>query len=311
MFLPRLNISFEWPFFAFFFLLAFLYQERSQALYAFRLPFFKSVQAAALPLRGRFSFLKYLAALFLTLALMRPVMYQGMLQRPLSGRSVMLVLDTSGSMGEEDVTIAGRRRMTRMSAVKQVVAKFIEERGGDLVGIVLFGTRGYQYVPLTYDLPSALDMLSEVDVGLAGTRTAIGDGLGVALKSMESWKQPEKIVVLLSDGVENAGVLRAEQAARVAKDKQVRVYTIGLGKPDRYSSQGFDEAVLKDMAKTTGGRYYNASNLRNLEAIYAEINRLEPAEPVLKSYRFKKELFYYPLFAAIFFILIGRRRGIL
>ena len=296
-----------WPFMALFFVLAFFYQERKQAMYALRIPFFNDVKNAAVSSGRNFSPLKYLIAALLTLALMRPVSFSSVYERPFSGRSIMMILDISGSMTEQDVAM-GRGYITRMDAVQIVVSEFIEARHGDLIGITLFGTRGYLYVPLTYDLNSAKKMMGEVTVGLAGQRTAIGDGLAVGIKAMDAWTQKDRVIILLSDGAENAGRLTAARALEIAKEKKIKIHAIGLGRPTGFSDEGFDEALLRKIAKETGGRYFNASNMQGLQNIYNEIDKIEPALSTIKTLKVQKELFFYPLFCAVLLILYGLRR---
>lgn len=306
MSLPYSDIVFLWPWMGLFFLLSFFYQEKRQDMFALRIPFLKDIKAAALPSRYSLSFLKYLIALFLSFALMRPVTFDFFAERPFSGRSIMLTIDVSGSMQEQDVAF-GSLYLSRMDAVQRVVSDFIKDRTGDLIGISLFGSRGYLYVPLTYDLSSAEKMMCEVDVGLAGQRTAVGDGIGVALRAMENWEQKDKVLVLLSDGVENAGTLTASKAAEIAKEKKVRIYAVGLGHPAS-SEDGFDETLLRRIAKDTGGKYFNASDMKGLQRIYDEIDRLEPSIAVTRQMKIQKELFFYPLAAAVLLILWGIRR---
>ena len=227
---------------------------------------------------------------------------------PSEGRNLMLALDISGSMQEADFAVQNRA-VRRWDAVQAVADAFIQKRQGDRVGIVLFGERSYVYVPLTHDLKTVSDLLREADVGMAGTQTAIGDALGLALKTMIDVPSESKVIILLSDGVANAGVMKPLEAAELAQKMGVKVYTIGAGS-DMMQMMGLfgsmqiprgdeiDEKTLQEIARKTGGRYFRAKNTQELLDIYKEIDSLEPVENDSVFIRPVKALFYYPLAAA-------------
>ena len=243
---------------------------------------------------------------------------------PSEGRNLMLVLDISGSMEEADFVIQNTP-VRRWDAVQAVANAFIKKREGDRVGIVLFGERAYLYAPLTFDLKTVSDLLKEADVGMAGTQTAIGDALGIALKTMADVPAESKVIVLLSDGAANAGKMKPMEAAELAEKMKVKVYTVGAGSDVEQMGGLFgmmpfargdeiDEKTLREIAKKTGGKYFRAKNTRELLEIYKEIDALEPVKNDDIFVRPVKVLFYYPLAAAFglsvlgaLLILVGRR----
>lgn len=234
---------------------------------------------------------------------------------PSEGRNLMMVLDISGSMQEADFAIQNQA-VRRWDAVRAVANAFVQKRQGDRIGVVLFGERSYLYVPLTYDLKTVSDLLKEADVGMAGTQTAIGDALGLALKTMIDVPAESRVVVLLSDGAANAGVMKPQEAAELAEKMGVKVYTIGAGS-DAVQMMGMfgmmqmprgdeiDEKTLREIARKTGGRYFRAKNTRELLEIYKEIDALEPVVNDDVFVRPVKTLFYYPLAAAFILSVLG------
>ncbi len=234
---------------------------------------------------------------------------------PAQGRNLMLVLDISGSMEEADFSVQNRA-VRRWDVVRAVADAFIQKRKGDRVGVVLFGERAYLYTPLTYDVKTVSDLLKEADVGMAGTQTALGDALGLALKTMVDVPDESKVIVLLSDGAANAGTMRPAEAAELAAKMGVKVYTIGAGS-DTVQMMGLfgvmqmprgdeiDEKTLQEIAQKTQGRYFRAKNTQELIEIYKEIDALEPVDNDDVFIRPVKTLFYYPLGAAFVLSILG------
>ena len=231
------------------------------------------------------------------------------------GRNLMLVLDVSGSMAEPDFMLNGSP-VRRWDAVQAVARHFLKKREGDRVGVVLFGERAYVYTPLTYDVQTVSSLLGEADVGMAGRQTAIGDALGLALKNMTDLPAKSKVVVLLSDGVANAGVMKPLEAAEIAKKAGVKVYTVGAGSDTAEMAGLFgmiqmprgdeiDEETLKQIAAMTGGKYFRAKNTAELVEIYDDINALEPVKNDAVFVRPVKELFFIPLAAAFALSVLG------
>jgi len=241
---------------------------------------------------------------------------------PRSGRDLLLAVDTSGSMSIEDMQLGGGPA-PRFAAIQAIAADFIHRRTGDRVGLILFGTRAYLLVPLTFDLKTVGKQLSDATIGLAGRETAIGDALGLAVKRLRDRPEDQRVLVLLTDGVNTAGELDPRKAIDLAAANQVRVYTIGVGAEALRVNSLFgsrvvnpsadlDEAMLKRMAEVTGGRYFRARNSDELADVYRSIDQLEPVADTKQSLRPINELYWMPLAgalaaAALAFLLPGLR----
>ena len=240
---------------------------------ALKIPFFSEMESLAFSHRramaGSLSFRRILGVLIwilLVTAAAGPQWTGAPAKIPSEGRNLMLVLDISGSMEEADFVIQNTP-VRRWDAVQAVADAFIKKRDGDRVGMVLFGERAYLYAPLTYDLKTVSDLLKEADVGMAGSQTAIGDALGIALKTMADVPAESKVIVLLSDGAANAGRMKPLEAAELAEKMKVKVYTVGAGS-DTVQMGGLfgmmslsrgdeiDEKTLKEIARKTGGKYF-------------------------------------------------------
>ena len=240
-----------------------------------------------------------------------------------SGRAMMLAVDLSGSMRLEDMKLAGQP-VSRFGAVEAIAGDFIARRSGDELGLILFGSRAFLVTPLTYDLGAVSAQLQAATVGLAGTETAIGDAVAVAVKRLSALPEQARVLVLLTDGVNNAGSIAPLDAAHAAKAAGVRIYTIGIGAtemrvPDFFGtrvvnpSADLDEGMLRTMAGQTGGRYFRATDTSELAAAYHAIDALEPMPQHGPELRPRHELFRWPLLAgALCFLLavapLGRRR---
>jgi Ca-activated chloride channel family protein len=219
-----------------------------------------------------------------------------------------MAIDISGSMAREDFT-AGGRPIDRLSVVSAVAKKFAQDREGDRLGLVLFGSRAYLEAPVTYDRETVADLIGAAEIGLAGKETAIGDAIGLAVKHLRERPAKERVLVLLSDGASNAGVLEPLFAADLANKENVRIHTIGVG-ADRQvvdtvfgqrvvdPAEDLDEETLAQIAEVTGGSYFRAKSTEGLVDVYREIDALEPTEGDAVYVRPKKELFHWPLGAA-------------
>lgn len=229
--------------------------------------------------------------------------------RPLAheGYNIMMALDISPSMGINDMQINHHRR-TRLDVVKRAAHQFVEDRVGDNIGLILFGERAHLFTPLTYDKKTILLRLDDASVGLAGKSTSIGDALGLAIKRLQLVPRDGRMIILLTDGVNNTGVLSPLKAAELAHQQGITIYTIGLHSdidPRSFSglflnSNGaadLDENTLKSVAKVTGGRYFRASNLKSLQDIYQEINKMTRVSQEKASIRPQRD--YTPWFLAL------------
>ncbi|EON94001.1 von Willebrand factor type A domain-containing protein [Marinobacter lipolyticus SM19] len=240
----------------------------------------------------------------LIIAAARPQHVGDPLQLPVSGRDLLLAVDISPSMDEQDMIIQGRG-INRLQAVKRVVDDFIQRREGDRLGLLLFGTEPYIQAPLTFDLATVSTLLHESGIGMAGRATAIGDAIGLAVKRLRDRPQEQRVVILLTDGANTAGEITPDKATEIAKATGVRIYTIGIGAESMIQrgllgsrqvnpSRDLDEQLLQQMADQTGGKYFRARSLPELELIYENIDQLEPIELEGKHYRPVTDLFVWP-----------------
>jgi Ca-activated chloride channel family protein len=281
---------------------------------ALRVPYGSRLDAVAAgggPARAAgIGMLAWLAWALLCVAAARPQQLGDIVQPPQAGRDLMLALDLSGSMSEEDMTL-GNQTVDRLTAAKAVIADFLDRRAGDRVGLLVFGDRAYTVAPMTMDLSSVRQQLGDSVVGLAGQATAIGDAIGLAVKRLKSQPASQRVLILLTDGVSNAGMLDPLKAAQVARDEGVRIHTIGFGgEGESLSVFGIplhvpgggddtDMSTLQRIATTTGGKAFRARDTEELAGIYAEIDRLEPVKRPGQSVRPRVERYAWPLSAAL------------
>ncbi|MFC3550845.1 vWA domain-containing protein [Lysobacter cavernae] len=259
-------------------------------------------------LGGGAGWLAWLAWVLLCVAAARPQQLGEAVQPPQAGRDLMLALDLSGSMREPDMDLGGRP-VDRLTAAKAVIADFLDRRGGDRVGLIVFGRRAYALTPLTHDLASVREQLNDSVIGLAGQETAIGDAIALAVKRLRAQPVGQRVLVLLTDGVNTAGALEPAKAAELARDDGVRVHAIAFGGDGSLSLFGLqlpmpgagdeiDEATLRAIAQQTGGRFFRARDTAQLVGIYGEIDRLEPIERPGQAVRPRIERYVWPLAAA-------------
>ena len=256
---------------------------------------------------------RWLFWLCLILAASRPLWLGDPISRTTSGRDLLLAVDISGSMNEPDMTIDGRNA-SRIDVLKIVVEEFIDRREGDRLGLILFGTNAYTFVPLTFDLDTLKQLLRDVSTGLAGRHTAIGDAIGLAVKSLREQASQHKVLILVTDGRNTRGFDDPVVTALAAWQHGLTIYTIGIGSDTETQrrSDGVQnvpqgaasETVLRQIAAVTGGRYYRATDKTSLEHIYTALDELEPIEREYQSYRPRIELFAIPLGLGIVLVLV-------
>ncbi len=264
-----------------------------------------------------FPWLLFLFWLLILLAASRPQWVGDPIRLPASGRDLMVSIDVSGSMEMKDMVIE-QRQVDRLVAVKHILNDFIDRRQGDRLGLILFGEQAYLQTPLSFDLKTVQIMLNESEIGLAGpSATAIGDSIGLAVKRLKDRNAKNRVLILLTDGVNNAGILEPLQAAQLAEHAGVTIYTIGIGADEVVTNNGLfsrrfnpsrelDEETLTQVAELTNGRYFRARDTQELEQIYQVINELEPVEEEQESYRPTKALFFIPLLIVLIFSLINK-----
>lgn len=268
---------------------------------ALKVPFFETLRLRANAGAGRTKthWWKLAAStlvwVLLVTALARPALVGPEIPLPAEGRDIMMAIDLSGSMQERDFAVNGRAT-TRLGVVKDAAEDFIARRAGDRLGLVLFSDRAYLQAPLTFDREAVAELLGQAQVGLTGQKTAIGDAIAVSVKRLMDRPEDGRVLVLLTDGANNEGVMEPEKAAALAKELGIRIYTIGVGSG---ASRDLDEGTLLRIAETTGGAYFRATDARGLAQIYRAIDQLEPSpgEPI--HVRPEVALYYWPAGAAL------------
>jgi Ca-activated chloride channel family protein len=253
--------------------------------------------------------LSLLAWALLVFAGSRPQWLGESISIDISGRDLMLAIDLSDSMRVDDFKINGQA-VNRLTATKYVASQFVEKRLGDRLGLILFGSQAYLQTPLTFDTKTINQLLQESAIGLAGKRTAIGDAIGLALKRLDSSAQTSRVLILITDGANTAGEVTPIKAAQLAAERQLKIYTIGIGADEQIKSTWFgvrkinpsaalDEKTLKAIADITGGRYFRARDTEELENIYKLLDQLEPLGQDQQEFRPVNALYYWPLGLAL------------
>ncbi len=298
-------------------------QDNSTTSGALRVPFFDELRSlsgggnATQQQRGSLIVMSLLW-LSLLLAASRPLWLGEPVPLHTSGRDLMLGVDISGSMGQEDMVIQGEG-LPRLTVVKAVVNAFVQQRKGDKLGLILFGSRAYIQSPLSFDTETLNILMSEAQVGFAGKATAIGDAIGFAIKRLRQRPENARVLILLTDGADTASTLPPLQAAEMAARENIKIYTIGMGAtemevPGLFGSRlgarkinpsaDLDEDTLRSIAQQTGGEYYRARDPEELQSAYRAIAALEPIEQEQEMLRPQRSLLHWPLAAAVLFSLI-------
>lgn len=256
--------------------------------------------------------LRTVALSMIIIAIARPRSSSKMDKIDTEGIDIVLAMDVSTSMLARDFT------PDRISAAKDIAIEFISQRPSDRIGIVVFAGESYTQCPLTTDRATLINLMKEIQTGLIDDGTAIGNGLATAVARMQGSDAKSRVVILLTDGVNNRGEITPQTAADIAKTYGIRVYTIGVGAngtapypvitPWGVQMQDveveIDEDLLKGIAETTGGRYFRATDNTKLSEIYSEINKMEKARTTIDSFPVYKELFMDFALVALIFLLL-------
>jgi Ca-activated chloride channel family protein len=241
---------------------------------------------------------KFLIFTLLALALASPIKQNEVVVRSDKGYELSLVLDASGSMKQQN----------KFGIVKEIVLDFVDKREHDKLALTLFADFAYVAMPLTYDKQSLKQLLSKIDVGIAGVqRTALYEALFMSTKLFKDSASKEKIAILLTDGMDNTSQVPLDVAIQSAVKHGIKVYVIGVGGRGDYNPE-----VLRKIAEETGGKFYEARSVERLKQIYGEIDALEKSEIKADKYVKKRYYFQYPLAAALFLLaafILMRRRG--
>jgi len=250
----------------------------------------------------------------LVAALMRPQWLEPHTEIKTEGYDLMLTVDASHSMDALDFTVDGRQ-VSRMAVVKGVMGRFIANRKGDRIGLVIFGSQAYVLSPLTLDNEAVRDLLDGVVPSIAGQGTAMGDAIALSVKKLRERPVGSRVLVLIADGESTSGIVPPAEAARLAAVEGVRIYSIGVGSnqeqvPIVENNQlvyrddlGFDEEVMQEVAAITGGAYFRATDTLALEEIYRRIDELEKSQAEARSVLIPHPLFRLPLGLALVFLL--------
>ena len=261
--------------------------------------------------------LRMIAISLLVLSLARPQEGYKSTEILSVGVDIMLALDTSGSMQALDF-IKDEKRDTRLAMVKDVVSQFIDNRPNDRMGMVVFGSEAYTQCPLTLDQGILKSFLSKLDIGMAGDSTAIGSAIGIAVKRLKDLESKSKVIILLTDGQNNAGSLPPLQAAQTAKTFGIKIHTIAVGTHGKapflvnsifgqryvYQQVDIDEDTLKKISDLTGGQYFRATDLESLKTIYKQIDEMEKSEVKVIDHSEYTELFHYFLIPGLLILLL-------
>ncbi|NMG44972.1 VWA domain-containing protein [Aromatoleum toluvorans] len=253
-------------------------------------------------------FLATLAWVLLVLAAARPLGPSDSQVLPVSGRELMLALDVSASMGTTDLALDGPP-LTRLDVARRLAQDFIARRDGDRVGLIVFGKQAYLHTPLTFDLRAVRAALDDTAIGLAGRETALGDAIALATTRVREFRGSERVLVLLTDGANTAGQLSPEQAGWIAQREGLRIHVVGIGTGpgggnSANAAADLDEKTLRALADQTGGTYRRATDGRALAEFYRLVDRLEPLALGQIAMRPARELYPWPLAAALLVVAI-------
>lgn len=313
------DITFAYPFVLWFLLLVpalgyWFWKKRDQVspnfTYSSLQVFGKAPRTLKEKLANLPSWLRLAAITFLIVAAARPQSYSSGQNMYTEGIDIAMVLDISGSMLSEDL------KPNRIEAAKKVIDDFIAGRTNDRIGLVIFSQNAFTQCPLTIDYNVLRNLLKQVHSGMIDDGTAIGNAIANGVNRLKDSKSKSKVMILLTDGVNNAGEIDPLTAAQIAQKFGVRIYTVGVGTMGEapYPFQTpfgiryqmipveIDENLLQQISNITGGKYFRATNNKKLEEIYNEIDRLEKTRVEVTSYRNAKELFYGWAFTGLFLL---------
>ncbi len=301
------NISFQYPYLLFLLLLLplmFFYQryydkkKATNIIYSDLSQFATARKTFKLRIRKLPDYLRMLAVAVLVIAIARPQLSISTDEKSIEGIDIVLALDISTSMLAEDF------KPNRLESAKNVAKEFIENRKSDNIGLVVFAGEAYTKCPSTIDHKVLLDLLSSTESGHIDDGTAIGDGLATAINRVKDTKTKSKVIILITDGVNNMGAIDPITAASIAKEYNIRVYTIGIGKKGHapypyYTPFGkqyqnvevkIDEELLKEVANTTGGKYFRSTKNSSLQEIFKEIDTMEKTKIDVSLYKHTKDI---------------------
>jgi Ca-activated chloride channel family protein len=236
--------------------------------------------------------IKVLIFIFLIVALASPILIDKTNPLNRHGKDILLAIDASGSMNSsgfnssDDEELNGK---SRFEITKHIAKEFIKNRRSDNVGIVLFGDFAFIASPITYEKDIVIDMFDMLSQGMAGQNTAVGEAISIGVRAFKHSRAKAKVIILLSDGEHNSGSISPKDAVKFAKSKNIKIYTIAIGKKGEA-----DEALLSRIAVSSGGHFYYASNSKELKDVYENIDELESSK--IKSREYLLKNYYYEIF---------------
>jgi Ca-activated chloride channel family protein len=286
-------------------------RERVSAL---RIPFFEQIVAAAgsearagaVVMRRRWlqMVVAVIVWLLLILGLAKPEWVGEPIVRTEAARDIMLAIDLSGSMEYRDFPGEDGEPVTRFDAVQRVVDRFVAARESDRIGLIVFGSKAYLQLPFTRDLDTARALVELMEVGMAGPQTALGDSIGLAIRSFESSEVDDRLLILLTDGNDTASTMTPINAADIAELNGVAIYTIGIGSVQATGEDRVDFDVLDAIASRTGGDFFKAEDEAALDAVYRRIDATAVAEVRTQSWRPRESLVHWPAGIALLVALL-------
>ena len=256
----------------------------------------KATAGLAVPESGWLQQVLLMAAwVLVVLALARPLLIGDPLSRRVPSRDILLAVDLSSSMEQQDFIAPDGEAIDRLQAVKLVLDDFLARREGDRVGLILFGSAAFVQTPFTEDIEACRGLLDEAQIGMAGPQTVIGDAIGLAITVFEKSHLEERMLVLLTDGNDSGSKVPPENAARIAADYDITIHAMTVGAKETEGRDAIDEETLIQIAEITGGGFYRASSRQELEAIYTRIDAMKARDAEVLTHRPESDLFYWPL----------------
>ena len=237
-------------------------------------------------------------------ALMKPVYIGQPITKTISQRDLIIAVDLSDSMKTRDMLDGHGNKISRIEAVKEVLQKFLRDRKGEKIALIVFGSSAFLQAPFTDDLDTLEAMLDQMQVSMAGPQTAIGDAISLGVKLLNKVKTRDRLIILLTDGTDTSSKIPPKKAAILASENKIEIITIAFGSEQYRGKYPIDTTTLRFIAKHTHGRYFYARDKQSLTGITDEINKLKPREVKKFSYRPTRDLFIYPAALALLILVL-------
>ena len=287
-----------------------------QSVSSLRLPLFRRIVSATgaqarsgslIVARKRLQMLTAVIVwVLLVVALARPERVGDPVEVTKAARDLILAIDISGSMDERDFRSPDGAPVQRLAVVKEIVGDFVEARDGDRVALIVFGTRAFLQAPFTEDLRTVRELLDQTKVAMAGPHTAIGDAIGLAIRTFQGSEIEQRLMILLSDGADTGSRMSPVNAAEIAAQNGVEIHTVAVGDPEGAGENRVDVAALEDIAKRAGGQSFFSGDATGLSKVYARIDELAPRQVETLSYRPREPLGHWLLALAVLFVLANQ-----